>query len=81
MTQDLADISAETHAVHNPDGSVSLDPYARMTRRELKIKCGEMSHALGRWQRVAMKLSVNGRDSLLPEQRVELDNLIEAYQD
>jgi hypothetical protein len=80
-TQDLPDISAETYAVHNSDGSVSLDPYARKTRLELKNRCGELCHALDDWQWIAMTLSTNGRDALSSEQIGKLDGLIEAYKD
>lgn len=80
-TQDLADITAETYAVHNPDGSVSLDPWARKTRLELKNRCGELSHALHDWQRMAMILWIHGRDGLDAEQSLEVTRLIEAYQD
>lgn len=80
-TQDLEDISAETYAVHNPDGSVSLDPYARKTRLELKNRCGELCRALNDWQWIAMDLSRGGREVLSAEQLAKLDNLIEAYSD
>lgn len=71
----------ETFAVHNSDGSVSLDPWARKTREQLKRRCGELCRALDDWQWIAMTLSEGGRDSLSPEQLSSLDRLIEAYKD
>jgi hypothetical protein len=78
MTEDF---SHETFVIHNPNGSVSLDPYARRTREELKRRCGELCRALDAWQWIAMTLSESGRDGLSQEQRSELDHLIEAYRD
>jgi hypothetical protein len=75
------DYSHETFVIHNPSGSVSLDPWFGKTREELKIRCGQLSRVVDRWQRIAMILSEHGRDGLSQEQRDELDGLIEAYRD
>jgi hypothetical protein len=71
----------ETFAVHNPDGSVSLDTWARKTREQLKTRCGELCRALDDWQWIAITLSEGGREALSPEQLSDLDRLIEAYKD
>ena len=78
-TQDLDDVTAETYAVHNPDGSVSLDPYARKTRSELKVRCGELCRELDKWQHIAMALFEHG--SLSDRDQREIERLIEAYRD
>jgi hypothetical protein len=75
------DFSHETYVVHNPGGGVSLDPWARKTRKELKSRCGELCQALNDWQWIAMALSEHGREGLSIEQRSKLDNLLEAYRD
>lgn len=79
-TQDLPDISAET-TWPTPAGGVSLDPYARKNRLELKNRCSELCRALDDWQWIAMDLSEHGRGGLSPEQLGKLDRLIEAYKD
>lgn len=74
-------IESETFVIHNPNGTVSLDPWAGKTREQLKHRCGELCRALGEWQEIAMMLSEIGRDGLSEDQRNELDRLIEAYRD
>lgn len=75
------DIKNESFAVHLPNGCVTLDPYARKTREELKRRCRELCRALDEWQTIAMIISERGRDGLEYEQRANLDRLIEAYRD
>jgi hypothetical protein len=72
------DIELETFVVHNPDNSVSLDPYAKMTREQLKTKCGQMSRALSKWQFLAMDALQGTLDH---DERTEILSLIEAYSD
>lgn len=74
-------IEDETFVVHNDNGSVSLDPWAKKSREELKIRCGELSHALGQWQRMAMTLYDRGKDCLLLEEQAKIKLLIDAYSD
>ena len=75
------DYSHETFVIHNPGGTVSLDPWFGKTRQELKTRCGQLSRALDRWQWIAMLLSEHGRSGLSQAQRDELDGLIKAYRD
>lgn len=77
MTEDF---SHESHVVRTEHG-VTLDPWAKKTRPELKRRCGQLSRALGQWQRIAMVMAEGGKDSLPPEWRKELDDLIAAYKD
>lgn len=74
-------IESETFVVHNGDGSVSLDPWAKKTRRQLKQRCGELCHSLDQWQHIAMTLYDQGKDGLLLEERAKVELLIDAYSD
>jgi hypothetical protein len=72
---------SETFVIHNPDGSISLDAYAGMSRDELKTRCGELCRELNEWHFIAMELFDGGKDSLSPAAREKVERLVEAYKD
>ena len=74
-------IEDEQWCSKNPDGSISLDPWAGMTREELKERCGELIRALDEWHFIAMIAAEEGKDALPPHWRKKLDDMIEAYRD
>jgi len=76
-----ASIEEETFVARNPNGSVSLDPWAGKSREQLKQRCGELCRSLDEWQRMAMTLFDRGRDGLLLEEQAKIKLLIDAYSD
>ncbi len=75
------EINQEKFVIDNPDGSVSLDPYAGMSREELKTNCGHLCCALDSWQHIAMTLYESGKERLSVDQTAKVTKLIEAYRD
>lgn len=74
-------IENEEWCSNNPDGGISLDPWAGMTRKALKERCGELTRALDEWYFIARIAAEEGKDSLPPHWRKKLDDMIEAYRD
>lgn len=75
------DFSHETFVIDNPDGSISLDACAGMSREELKERCSELRSAVLDWQMIAMQLAEFGKEGLSIEDLVLVETLIEGYRD
>jgi len=74
-------ISNETFVIDNPDGSISLDADAGLSREALKKRCRSLRLALLDWQMIAMQAYERGKDGLCQEDRKKVESLIEAYRD
>ena len=81
----VLDVSEEKFVTHHPDdNSVSLDPYAGLSREQLKKLCYELSRALTDWQFAAMSAaqdSGNNLENVREPYRSKIRELIEAYED
>ena len=59
--------------------SFRLDPYKGWDNERLKRRCGELVHALDRWQKVSLILVEGGISSLPDDMRDDLLRLRAAY--
>jgi len=78
VTKDFAD---ETFVVNNPDGSISLDADAGLSREDLKRRCSHLRSALLDWQMIAMHLAEFGKSGLAAEDLKKVETLVEGYRD
>lgn len=63
--------------------SFTFDAYAGWSLAKLRNRCRKLSLAVDRWQHIAMAMSdaPGSLDKLHPEDRAEVERLIEAYKD